>query len=202
MRKLVVGLTGGIGTGKSAALAVFRRLGAAAVDADALARQLSRKGGPLQRAVARAFGRRFLDARGRLDRKALAAAVFAHRRLRRRLERAAHPEILRRIRTLIARSRRPVVVADVPLLFERRLQSGFDATVVVSAPEDAALRRLLRRGMGRETARARMRAQWPLRRKEALADLVLDNSGARAKLRRMAGRYYRAFELIARSGAT
>lgn len=201
MRKLVIGLTGGIGTGKSSLLAAFGRLGAATVSSDELSHRLSRKGKPLHRSIVRAFGTKYLDSSGEIDRKALGKAAFASPALRRRLERATHPAILREMRRFIAGSRRPVTVADVPLLFEVGRQKEFDATIVVSAPKREALRRIRRRG-GLTAAQAlrRMKAQMPLPRKERLADIMISNGGSLKDLRRRALEYYRAFELIALAG--
>src|SRR5262245_52099011 len=107
MRKLVVGLTGGIAAGKSLALAEFARLGAAAVSSDALSRELSRKGTPLHRRLAAAFGPGVLSEDGELDRAALAALVFKRPALRRRLERLTHPAILSELSRRVAAAKRP-----------------------------------------------------------------------------------------------
>src|SRR5208282_1727603 len=117
MAKLVIGLTGGIGTGKSSLLAAFTRLGAATMSLDDVSHRLSRKGTPLYRRIVRPFGTDSLDSSGEIDRRALGRKVFAHPALRRQLERATHPAILREMRRFIAGSRRPVTVVDVPLLF-------------------------------------------------------------------------------------
>ncbi len=194
--RFVLGLTGGIGSGKSAALAEFARLGASVVDADEIARAQARRGGPGWRGVVRAFGRGVLDARGELDRAALAARVFSDAAARRRLERAAHPPILRELSRRIARAR-GLVVADVPLLFEGGLERRFDATALVTCPLPERLRRVRRRdGISAADAARRARAQWPERRKRALADLRLDNGGSRAALRAKVRRLYAGLTLL------
>src|SRR5579862_7538479 len=136
MRKgrITIGLTGGLGTGKSTALAELKRLGAATVCADELAHELSTKGGAVSRAVRRLFGAGYLRADGSVDRAALARRVFTDPAARARLERAAHPLILREARKRLARQRSAVAVVDAPVLFEGRLERQFDLTVVVSAP--------------------------------------------------------------------
>lgn len=199
--KLVVGLTGGIGSGKSTALSAFEKCGADTFSADEIAHELSRPGKPLHASIVRAFGRGFVAASGELDRKALAREVFRKPAARRKLERATHPLILREMRRRIRGARGPVVVADVPLLFEARLSEEFDATIVVSAQRSSVLRRLAARGMDRSEAARRMSAQMPLARKEALADVVLRNERGRKELFGKAKEYYKAFELIAKGNS-
>lgn len=195
---LRVALTGCIGSGKSETLRAFRRAGAAVFSADEIAHELSRPGRPVHRAVRRAFGPAALDARGRLDRPALARLVFSDPALRRRLEAVSHPPIARELLRRVASCRRPVAVADVPLLFEAGLATEFDVALVVTAPRALRLRRLKARGMPRAEALRRMRAQWPERRKERAADAALANDGSLAELRRRAAAYQKAFDLIAR----
>lgn len=201
MRRIVVGLTGGIGSGKSTVLAAFSRCGAGTVSADAVAHELSRPGRPLYRRIVRQFGPGCVAPSGELDRAAIARRVFRNSTLRSRLERETHPAILREMRRRIRRLRGPVVVADVPLLFEVGLAREFDATVMVSAARAAVLGRLRRRGMNTAEALRRMRAQWPVERKEALADVVLRNDGSRKELLSRTKEYYKAFELIAAAPA-
>ncbi|MFH1725704.1 MAG: dephospho-CoA kinase [Elusimicrobiota bacterium] len=199
-RALRVALTGGIGTGKSEALKAFGRAGAATISLDAVAHELSRKGKPVYRAILKAFGRGFLGRAGEIDRKALGKIVFARPRLRRRLEAASHPPILREMRRRLKRVARPVVVVDVPLLYERGLQREFDVSVVVTAPRRAQLGRVMRRdGVGRAEVLSRLRAQLPMTHKERKADVVIRNHGGLRELRRAVGEYQNAFNLIARS---
>jgi dephospho-CoA kinase len=182
-RRFVVGLTGGIGTGKSTALAEFERRGASTVSLDRIAREQARPGRAGHRAVVRAFGRGVLDASGALDRRALGARVFRSPAARRRLERATHPPILREMDRLVRRLA-GVVVVDAPLLFEAGLRGRFDATVLVACAPAAQLRRVARRdGLSAAEARRRVRAQWPLAAKRRLADLTLDNDGTPGALR-------------------
>ena len=181
--RLVVGLTGGIGTGKSSALAEFERLGAATVSLDRIAREQAEPGRAGFRAIVRAFGREVLGRDGRIDRRALGGRVFRKPAALRRLERATHPLILREMRRLVAGSR-GVVVVDVPLLFEKGLQGGFDATVLVSCRPAEQLRRVVRRDrLGAADARRRVRAQLPLAKKRRLADYVIDNDAKTSDLR-------------------
>lgn len=197
LRPFAVGLTGGIGTGKSEALRAFRAAGAATLCLDQVHRRLSRPGGPAHRAIVRAFGRWVLGPDGALDRRALAARVFARPALLRRLGRATHPIIRREMERFLRRPRRGVAVVDVPLLFESGLARRFDATVAVSAPRAAQMRRVMARdGATRAEALRRIRAQWPARRKEGLADVVIRNESSLPDLRRAVAAYQRAFALL------
>lgn len=196
--RLLVGLTGAIGAGKSEALRAFAAAGAEAHSADAIAHELSRKGGPVHRAVVRALGPRVCAPDGSLDRRRIADAVFSSPAALRRLEAASHPLILKELSRRLARGRRPVAVADVPLLFEKGLGEDFDLTVCVTAPAAARAARVRRRdALSRAAARRRERSQWPEARKAGASDVVIPNGGSRAALRRTVAEYQKAFALIA-----
>jgi dephospho-CoA kinase len=176
-----VGLTGNIGSGKSTVAGLLARLGAAVIDADALAREATADPEVLGR-IRLEFGPLFV-VDGRLDRPRLAALVFEDEAARRRLESIIHPWVRTRGRDLEEELRTapdppPLVVHDVPLLFESGLAGTFDSVVVVSAPTATrAARAAARSNLSLEEFGARERSQWPLERKEAEADYILDNSG-------------------------
>lgn len=194
--RFVVGLTGGIGTGKSTALAEFERLGAATVSLDQIAREQARPGREGYKAIVRGFGSCILRPDGSIDRAFLGRVVFNDARARRGLEKATHPLILREMARLIARLK-GVVVVDVPLLFEAGLARRFDATVLVACRPAEQLRRVIRRDrLSPAEARRRASAQWPLARKRALADLTLDNDGTPAQLRRAVASLHAGLELL------
>lgn len=179
-----VGLTGGIGSGKSE---VARRLaahGAVVVDADALAREAVEPGSEGLAAVVEALGKGVLAPDGSLDRPAVGRIVFADDDKRARLEAIVHPYVGRRSAELMAAAPEDaVVVYDVPLLVEKHLESGYDLVVVVEAPEEVRVRRLVEsRGMSAEDARARIAAQATPAQRAAVADVVLDNDGDLAAL--------------------
>lgn len=183
---LKVGLTGGIGAGKSE---VSRRLaghGAVLIDADAIAREVVAPGTPGLAQVVAAFGEEVLKADGSLDRERLGEIVFADPAKLATLNGIVHPLVGRRMADL--ESSAPagsVVVHDVPLLAENNLAASFDLVVVVDAPEPVQLARLTGpRGMSPEQARARMAAQATRERRLAVADWVIDNSGSLADLDR------------------
>lgn len=179
-----VGLTGNIAAGKSTVADLWRRRGAAVVDADELARRAVAPGSAGLRRVVEAFGREVLDAGGELDRAALARRVFADADARARLEAIVHPEVARlrpaaeRAALAGGRPDRAIVVHDIPLLFEVGLGDEFDLVAHVHAPAEARRARLVEgRGMAPDEAAARIAAQMPSEEKIPLADVVIDNSG-------------------------
>ncbi|PCI38541.1 MAG: dephospho-CoA kinase [Elusimicrobia bacterium] len=200
MKSLRVGLTGGIGSGKSAALEAFKKSGAAIISADAVVHALSKPGKPGYRAIVRAFGKGVLVADGALDRSSLGEKVFKNAAMRRKLEKIVHPIVRREMKRRINAARGPVVVVDVPLLFENGLEGEFDLTISVSAPRALRLKRVMRRdGLSKAAVERRMRAQLPAKEKEKRADVVLRNEGSLNLLRRSVGEYQRAFNLIGSS---
>jgi dephospho-CoA kinase len=179
---LLVGLTGGIATGKSTVSALLRELGAEIIDADVLAREVVEPGEPALAEIAAAFGPGVLDAGGRLDRKALGAIVFADPERRRTLEAITHPRIRGRflecLEGLAARGFRGVVVFDAPVMIESGNYRNMDRLVVVVTDEPTQIARLMARdGAGRDEALRKIRSQMPLAEKAKLADYVIDNSG-------------------------
>ncbi len=183
---LRVGLTGNIASGKSSVVSVWRRLGAHVIDADALARPAVAPGSPGLAAVAPEFGEQALDAGGALDRAAMRALVFSDPAARRRLEAIIHPEVARlrglEEQRLEAEGAR-IVVHDIPLLFEVGAERGLDLIVLVDAPEEVRLQRLIRdRGLPEAEARAMIAAQQPAADKRSRADILIDNDGTPAQL--------------------
>jgi len=180
-----IGLTGGIGSGKSTAAGRFAELGALVIDADALAREVVEPGTEGLAAVVAEFGEQVLDGAGRLDRPALARVVFGDDAARGRLNAILHPRIRARAAELIAAAPPgTVVVQDVPLLVETSQSGRYDLVVVVEAPDELRVRRLGRdRGMPAEEVLARMAAQATDEERRAAADVVLVNDGTPEDLR-------------------
>jgi dephospho-CoA kinase len=179
-----IGLTGGIGSGKSTAAARFAELGATVIDADQLARQALAPGTSGLAAVLGRFGAELADADGVLDRSRLAGLVFADPAALADLNAIVHPLVAIRTAELTeAAGPDAVVVYDVPLLVENSLAGGFQAVVVVEAPLAARLARLAERGMAEAAARSRIAAQASDEQRRAVATAVLDNSGSVAELR-------------------
>lgn len=186
---LRVGLTGGIGSGKSEVSRRLAGLGAVIIDADAIAREVVEPGTAGLAEVVKAFGPEVLLPDGSLDRPRLGEIVFASPQQRDRLNAIVHPKVGARMAELeAAASPDAIVVHDVPLIAENNLASGFDVVVVVDAPPAAQVRRLTgQRGMTREQAEARMAAQASREQRLAIAGIVIDNSGSLAELDRQAG---------------
>lgn len=175
-----VGLTGGIGAGKSAVTALLRERGAVVIDSDALAREVVEPGTSGLDAVVERFGASILDADGRLDRPALGAVVFADEQARRDLEAIIHPRVRERARQLEAEAAPDaIVVHDVPLLVETGQAGLYDLVVVVDVPVETQIERLAaNRAMPRAEAESRIAAQATRDQRLAAADVVLDNTGS------------------------
>jgi len=187
---LLVGLTGNIASGKSTVARVFAANGATIIDADVLAREAVARGTPGFDAVVRRWGKAVVAENGELDRAALGRIVFADAAQREELNAIVHPrvEALRSEQINAARRRGDrVVVCDIPLLFEKALEEGFDRVVLVDAPDAVRLERLMsERGLAEADARAMMASQQPGAPKRARAHHVIDNTGSPAQLERRA----------------
>jgi dephospho-CoA kinase len=195
-----VGLTGGIGAGKSE---VSRRLaahGAVVIDADAIAREVVEPGTAGLAGIVAEFGPEVLAPDGSLDRPRLGDIVFADPQLRAKLNAIVHPLVGARMAELEdAAGPRSIVVHDVPLIAENNLAGSYDLVVVVDVPPRTQLDRLVRqRGMSRDQARARMAAQASREQRLAIAGIVVDNSGSLAELDRQVGELWT--ELRRRAG--
>lgn len=177
---LHVGLTGNVAAGKSTVAALFRGWGATLIDADALVHELQAAGSPVLAAIAARFGAAVLRADGALDRAALRARVLADPTELTALNALMHPAVAARRRELVQAARRRgdrIVVSDIPLLFEADDPTGFDAIVLVDAPETVRRARLAERGLPAGEAERLMAAQQPAADKRARSDYVIDNSG-------------------------
>ncbi len=184
----MVGLTGGVASGKSSVARSLVGLGATVIDADAIVHELQAPGSPLLDPIREAFGPEIFDASGALDRKALGAIVFRDVLARARLEKIVHPQVGAEMRRRIDAARDAgvtLIVLDIPLLFEGRArraggaaQIPVDATILVTVSEETQItRQMSRDGCDRGEAVRRIRAQMPLDEKKQLADFVIDNSG-------------------------
>jgi dephospho-CoA kinase len=191
---ILVGLTGGIGVGKSTVAAMFAARGAAVVDADRISRRLQEPGEPCHDAIVAAFGRAVLDPAGRIDRKRLGEMVFADPTRRTELEAIMHPAIWAACEAEIraaAAAGRAVCVIEAALILETGQRSRFQRIVVVTAPTDVQVARLAQaRGLTEAEARQRLTAQWPNADKARLADYVIDNGGDPAATEQQVSRVY------------
>jgi dephospho-CoA kinase len=185
----LIGVTGGIGTGKSTVTRMLSELGAATFSADDVARDVLAPGSEALAKVAAALGAEVIQPDGTLDRQRVAAIVFNDSAARRNLEEISHPRILARLRQQVeeAARRNPppsAVVVEAPLLFEAGMDDWFDHIIVVTAPEDLQVTRASDRShITREEALSRIRAQMPLAEKAARADYVVENADTLESLR-------------------
>lgn len=175
---LRVALTGGIGSGKSSVAELFGRLGAPIIDADLIARELTRIGQPLLREIRLAFGAGVINADGSLNRRALGHLVFANPGQRRQLEQILHPSIRREMEHRLRACSAPYAILVIPLLLETRQQDIADIIIVVDLPEQLQVERVMARdGLSADQVKGILAAQ--CRRSERLeaADYLIDNSG-------------------------
>jgi dephospho-CoA kinase len=183
---IVVGLTGNLASGKTAAAKLFQKSGAHVIDADEVSRALVKKNAALRRAIAKVFGKQFLGRGGQIDRRKLAWHVFSNPKDLKKLNVLVHPSVIieayKQLEKL--RSKKGMVILDVPLLFESKMEKLADYTVVVKASEANMLSRASRRGIPAALARKILAAQWPVMKKAKLADFVIDNNGTPEELER------------------
>jgi dephospho-CoA kinase len=185
---LRVGLTGGIGSGKSEVSRRLAAYGAVVIDADQIAREVVEPGTEGLAEVVAAFGPEVLTPDRALDRARLGDIVFADPELRGKLNAIVHPRVASRMAELERDAAGSIVVHDVPLIAENGRAGAYDVVVVVDAPPKVQAERLIRRrGMTREQALARMAAQASREQRLAIADIVIDNSGSLAELDRQVG---------------
>ena len=199
---IVVGLTGGVATGKSTVAKMFKQCGAVVIDADELAREVVKPGKPAWRQVVEMFGKTVLNPDRTLNRRELGAVVFGNRTKLRQLEGIIHPRVAREQARLTkqAAQRDPhaVVIYDVPLLFEVGIDKRVDKIIVVTADLETQIARLKKRnGLSRAEALRRIRSQMPLAKKIHRTDHVLHGTLSRASLRRQVGRLLKSLRLLA-----
>ena len=199
---IVVGLTGGVATGKSTVAKMFKQCGAVVIDADELARDIVKPGKPAWHAIVNTFGKTVLTSDRTINRQALGAVVFNNRVKLRRLERIIHPRVARQQVKLTRQAARndpkAVVIYDVPLLFEVGIDKRVDKIIVVSADQETQLARLKKRnGLSRAEALRRIRSQMPLAKKIQRTDHVLDGTLSRTSLRRQVSRLLKSLRLLA-----
>ena len=183
----IIGLTGGIATGKSTVAGLFRRMGIPVICTDTIAHDLTKKGSPLLKEILNKFGSSIFNGDKTLNRPALAKIVFSSPREQKLLEKILHPriknEVLREIEKLKTKNHKLITI-DVPLLFEAGWDKLCDRTVCVTAPQKLQIQRLKKyRKMPRRDALARIKAQMPLKEKAKQADCVIENNATLKNLR-------------------
>ena len=194
----VVGLTGGIGSGKSAVAEEFARLGVIRIDTDAIAHELTAIGGAALPEIERVFGKNFMDGSGAMHRDRMRELVFAEPAARKRLEALLHPMIRAESARRIAAAAGPYVIHVVPLLLESADYRGrVDRILVVDCPEDAQIARVRGRGLAESEILQIMAAQTPRAARLAAADDVIDNSGPIDALRKQVGELHARYLKLA-----
>jgi len=192
-KPLKIGLTGGIGAGKSAVLALLRQRGTPVLQTDEVARRLLESPAIHKRIVGR-FGKGVLGRDGKIERSQLAALAFSNPRNQQALNRILHPAVRQEVSRWIQKQKKGtavgrVVVVEVPLLFERGYYHFFDGVLSVSASNPVRHKRLLKRGWEWPEIRRRDRLQWPQARKNKMADWVMTNNGNKSDLKRKVGEW-------------
>ncbi len=184
MPPLVIGLTGGIGSGKSSVTALFAELGVPIIDADSVAREIVAPGEPALQEITSRFGLEILNPTGQLDRKQLRERIFHDQEARRDLEQILHPRIRERMLQHLDTTDAPYVILSIPLLVESQYDYRLDRIVVVDASEQQQLERASLRDEAKiEQIEAAMAAQCSRQERLAAADDVIDNSGTFEQLR-------------------
>lgn len=199
---ILVGLTGGVATGKSTVAAMFKQCGAVVIDADRLARDVVTPGKPAWRDIVRTFGEGILNPDRTINRPALGELVFGYPAKLRRLEQIIHPRVAREQRRLTRaaakQNPRAVVIYDVPLLFEAGIDTRVDRIIVVTADRDTQIARLKsRNGLPRVEALRRIKSQLPLRIKTRQADYVLDGTTPLMQLGKLVRALYKSLSATA-----
>ena len=191
----VVGLTGGIGSGKSAAAAEFERLGATVVDTDAIARELTQSGGSALPSIEQLLGSEVLDPRGAMNRKKVRDRVFADPAARKALEALLHPMIREESQRRISAAQGPYVIHVVPLLVESSdYRRRVDRVLVIDAPEEVQIQRVRgRSGLSEDEVRAIIASQATRAERLAAADDVIENRGSIDALRKQVSAYHQKY---------
>jgi dephospho-CoA kinase len=201
---LNVGLTGGIATGKSTVVRMLVKRGARVIDHDGLVHTLQEPGQPVWKRIVETFGRDILDAAERIDRKKLGSLVFDNEQRRKVLEGIVHPAVLeeaQRQRDRIGKEdEQAIVLSDIPLLFEVGMKECFDLILLVYAPPEVQIRRVMKRNnLSREEALSRLKSQMPIDEKPKFADLIIRNDGTMRELEKRADEVWQ--ELVLRERA-
>ena len=189
---IIVAVTGSFAAGKSRTAGFFKKLGAGIFDADEVSKKTAQKGRPVYKAIVRLFGKEYLQKNGELDRKRLARRVFAQPKDLRMLNTLIHPAVIMELfRTLKGlRHKKGMLVLDVPLLFESKMEKLVDVIVVVRSSQKNIFKRARLKGVRQDLAEKILSAQWPMKKKTDRADFVLDNNGNLKELEARVRRIY------------
>ena len=192
MAKLA-GLTGGIATGKTTVASLFKEKGVYIIDADLIAREVVKKGLPAWKMIKEEFGNDVLQEDGELDRKKLGSIVFSSKEKIQKLNSIVHPFVRERMMEEIEKaiSMERNILLDIPLLFENGIHKWLRPVILVYAPVEVQIERLMKRdGLSREECEKRIKAQMPIEEKKRLADYIIDNSGEISNTKRQVEEVY------------
>lgn len=197
---LKIGLTGGIGSGKSTATERFLELGVPVIDADVIAREVVEPGNPVFDAVVKAFGNQVVDAGGQLNRKELGNIIFENPELKSRLENILHPKIHTEILHQLEQLSSPYSVVDIPLLAESERSYPLDRVLVIDLPEEMQIARTMKRGkQSMEQIKRIIELQASRQERRTIADDIIDNSGTPEALRNNIDLLHQKYLQLARS---
>ena len=193
---MIIGLTGGIATGKSEASKIFKNMGCFIVDADKIAKELTVKGSPALQKIEESFGKDILTANGSLNRKKLAGLIFSDKGAKLQLERILHVYIIQKINEIVAEKYDQAdIIIDAPLLFEVGLDRICDKVVVIYAKHSIQMERFIKRDkISRNEAEKRIAVQMPIEEKMLLANMVIDNSFSIDELEKNIKKTYSVFK--------
>ena len=193
---LNIGLTGGIACGKSTVARMFVKNGAHLIDFDRLAHEVQEPEKPAWQKVVDCFGKEILRPDGKIDRVKLGNIVFADKKKLNKLNKIVHPlvyqEWYRRLEKISRKEKHAIILSDIPLLFEGNMQHLFDLTMLVLITPEEQIRRLMARsGVNKEEAEKRLNSQMPIREKNSLADIVIDNRGSISETQKIVNKIWR-----------
>jgi len=182
----VIGITGGVATGKSAVAAMLKKYFKYVIDADEVARRIVEKGKPAYKKIIKAFGPSLLAKDGSLDRKKLAGSVFKNKKKKKLLEKITHPLIISIMKNTIAGLKRKnkIIIFEAPLLFEAKMEKMADIILVVASSQKKQIERFTEKGYSKKDALLRIKAQLPLEQKIKKADIVIYNNGSLQELKK------------------
>lgn len=195
----VLGLTGGIATGKSTVSAILKKAGCVIIDADRIAREVVKKGLPAYRKIIDTFGDNILSPDGEIDRSALGDIIFNDPQKKQLLNRIVHPYVSKETNLQLKHIEKThpntIVILDIPLLLEAQIHKALSEVIVVYVPEHTQIKRLMQRdGISETDALARINSQMPIEEKKNLATIVIDNSGTRENTRKQILEIFQRFK--------
>lgn len=191
-KKIILGITGSLGSGKSTVAGFFKASGAKVIDADRIAHKLTKRGAKTYKKIICYFGRGILDKNKNIDRHKLARIVFADKDKLKKLNEVMHPEIIKIMKEKIANSRQRLIVLDAPLLIEAGLKNLVDRIIVVKINRNEQLKRIIKKtALSKNDILKRIRVQIPLKEKLCRADFIIDNNGTIRETRKQIKKLWR-----------